>query len=200
MQVFRRIAADIQVGTLQRAVGAESGDDDETARTHGAPDLFDIAFAIFFPGQEVKHRAVVPNVVARLRQVHRGHIPDPPIDPGCTLTQPGVADRQRRFGDIQHGDMLVVRIQQVVDQHGCACTHVDDARFGGIQPGAADDFQRDFGARLEPADAVDLLAAVDVFPMLAVAHLASLRSAMKLDYLATTSPPAAFQPSKPPSI
>ena len=43
MQVFRRIAADIQVGTLQRAVGAESGDDDETTRPHGAPDLFDMA-------------------------------------------------------------------------------------------------------------------------------------------------------------
>ncbi len=128
VQGIRGVTADIKVGTLQRPGGAEGGDDDMAAGTHGAQHLVHIAAAICLLRQKMEHGTVVPNIKGGLGQVHRGDIADAPIHLRGTRAQSRPRNRQRRSGDIQHREVVVTGAQQVIDQHRGPGTDIDDAR------------------------------------------------------------------------
>ena len=79
VQVIRGVAADIEVGALQWAIGAKGGDDDMAAGTHSMPHLIHITAAIGGVHQKMEHRPVVPHIKTGLRQGHGGHIADAPV-------------------------------------------------------------------------------------------------------------------------
>jgi len=81
----------------------------------------------------------------------------------------GAGERAERGGDrgagqIQHTQLTIARIEQIIHQGRGSAAHVDDGgRRRGSMPG--DQLQGFLGMLLEPADLGGSLAGVDIFPM-----------------------------------
>jgi len=91
--------------------------------------LLDIARAVGRGGQEMKHRTVVPDVIARGRQLGPGDVGGDPLHRLRARAEPRAAGCQRRFGEVEHGQIAITGIEQIVHQHRRAAADVDDVRI-----------------------------------------------------------------------
>jgi hypothetical protein len=130
---FPNVVADrIQPAALQRALRAERGQYRVAARLQGMGELPQVVRALFRLGQEVEHGAVVPQVVAGLRQRRVEQVGRQPGHRVRRLAQAFTGDVQGRRGNVEHAEVAVAACKQVVDQGRCAAAHIE---HGGVALG-----------------------------------------------------------------
>ncbi len=81
--------------------------------------------AIFRLGQEMKGRAIVPNVVGLGRLPFR-HVRDHPLHSRVERDEPSLGDCYRFFGEIKNSDSLEALINESVDQARRAGADIND--------------------------------------------------------------------------
>lgn len=149
---------------LGGAVLGEGSNDDQASRPDRMQDLTDIGAAVLGCGQEMEHCAIMPDIVALCRQIGHKYVRLQPAYICSARPQSCAVHGQCVARNVGHRDVAVTRIQQIVDQGGCATTNVDDPRRRR-DTRFADELERAFGMRLKPADLGGGPGRVDLFPM-----------------------------------
>src|SRR5665647_3695829 len=90
------ITHDIQAAAFERPFRSEGGDDDMTAWFYGSRHLPDIGGPLLRFGEEMEYRAIVPHVVAMLRQIDLGDIGCQPCHVVCVLSLIHISEPTRR--------------------------------------------------------------------------------------------------------
>ncbi len=134
------------------------------ARLHRPRDLADIGRPILRPGQEVKHRPVVPDIEASRLERIAGDIPAMPLDPGRRRAQSLSGNLQGGRGKVQYVHLPIAHGHQVIDQRRFAAADIYDPAFAAGRR-LTDQLQRDLQVRPVPAHLVGAPGAVDVIPM-----------------------------------
>ena len=128
---IRVVAHDIEPAARGRTLEAEGAHDDVASRPHSAYDLVNIRRTLLGHGQEVENGPIVPNVICIGFQSRRYEIPDnPPHQPGISA-QSLLRDFNRRFRNIEDGQMSVSTGQKIVYQCGFAAADINNRR---VQP------------------------------------------------------------------
>ena len=114
-QAFGIVTLHRQAAAFLRTVGREGRDDGMAARLHAGMQAVDIGCAVLFLDQEVKRRAVVPDVEG-LRRLPNRRIGRDPLHGGALLAEARLRRLQRGFRQIQHRDRGKTVCQQGIDQ------------------------------------------------------------------------------------
>ena len=118
-----------------------------------APNLLNVRFAFLCTGEEMKDRAIVPDVKVLVRQ---NSVEDVPFQP-CDATSRGVSQAvacpiDRGSRQIEDCDVGVTPCNELVHQEGISTADVQDLRIFG-KARALDEIQGSLRVRLEPAQA-----------------------------------------------
>ena len=104
---------------------SERGHDDVASRSQSFEQTRQIGVLIGFPGEEVKHGTVVPEVDL-LRQMQITRIRDKPIHLAGPGTQACPGCIQGGVGDINHGQFLEATFEELVDKSGRTAPDVNN--------------------------------------------------------------------------
>src|SRR6185312_5716733 len=122
------VTRDRQTAAFFRAIERESRDDGVSAGFQTAHEARDIGGAVFFVGEKVERRPVVPDVLSPRRLPDRG-ICHQPLNPVGTRAEASPGGLQCRVRQIEHRDILKPQLDEMVDQPRRAATNVDDGRL-----------------------------------------------------------------------
>jgi len=172
MEAFRGVADYRKSAAGLRTVLSKRGHENMTARPHGSANLLDIGLAISCMGEEMKNRAIVPDRVGALVELDSQDIRQHPPYPGRFRAETIPGDLQSRLRQIQHADIPIAGVEKVIHQNRRAGSDVDD-RGGAIGTDPVDQVERSACFGLKPAYVVDILGAVDGFPMRSGIHHSS---------------------------
>ena len=164
----RVIAAHGQTAAALRTVGREGPDDHRPAVVHHVPHVCDVPHPVFGFRQEVKERAVVPDV-------HLGNRPwtrDVSLDPSHAIglfAQPCSRPRQGGRGNIEYRHAAQAPGDEVIHEAGIPTPDVDHSRRGG-QPRSLQQVEGYRRLGLEPAHFLRGFRGVDTIPVCFAIH------------------------------
>jgi hypothetical protein len=133
-------------------------------RLHHPQYRLDIGAALLRRGQEMKNRAVVPDVDGMTGQIGVRDIRRHPVDRVRRRAEPCPGDRKRRFREIKHGECRIALPQQIVDQRRRSAADIQH-RCRSRQAGLADEAKGTQRVVLKPAHALGGNVRVDLLPV-----------------------------------
>lgn len=161
-----RIPDDVEATAARRSVFSEGGQEDEATWSDGSSYLVDVPRAIGSVREEVKDRAIMPEIECVRRQLDRQDITLVPRD-GVRTARPGKPRRglrERGSGQIERGDPMIPGGEEAIHQRRRTGADIDD-RGVAIGDRATNEIERHARLRLEPAHLVWCRGAVDVLPV-----------------------------------
>jgi hypothetical protein len=126
VQRFFVVAHDIQAAALSGPLWPKGTDDNVPSQPNRGSNLPNVGGAVLRHSQEVKHCAVVPDVVGVWRQTNLRDIADEPRYALSRRAQPFLGHRNGGFGNVQDGDAVVAAREEIVDERGFASSDVND--------------------------------------------------------------------------
>jgi hypothetical protein len=116
-------------------------------------DRLDVRGATWRVGEEVEHRAIVPEVDARFVEERGRRVTDDPTHARRRVPEPRARMLERLRGDVGDGHPLEPSGEEIVDERRSAAPHVDDVR-ARVEPAAVDPRERPLEAWPVPAHRV----------------------------------------------
>lgn len=167
------VTHDWQATALCRPLAAKRGHDDVATRLVRTQDLLDICLTVCLRRQKVEHGAIVPEVDAVGGEGRTG---DVSLHPGHAIRSGSQAVPtfcQGGSRQVQHRQVGVAIVQQVIDQRGGSAADIDDGR-ASVEAACLGQPHGRIGVLLKPANAVRRFGGIDLFPVLFVLHAALL--------------------------
>ena len=121
------VTLDIEATAFRGTLRSESSDNDVSTRLDRFLDAFDVGGTIGGGRQEMKNRAVVPNVIGIWRKVCPRNIGYEPFDAISQGSQPRLGDIDRGLGNVKDREVAITACEQVVNQCGFAASNIDNS-------------------------------------------------------------------------
>jgi hypothetical protein len=121
-ECFGRVAHDWETAALRRAVQRECRDDRLSARLQNAAEMLGVTRTIGGIGEEVKERAIVPQIGWRRRPLSGDISLDPP---DRRVRQSLLCAAERRAGDINDRQALDAASDQTICEAGISAPDID---------------------------------------------------------------------------
>ena len=117
----------------------------------------------------MEDRSIVPELERPGGQLSNCYVGADPCYAGCFLSEACSGSLESRLGNIEHRDIRVTEIEEIVDERRRAAADVDDPGRP-IDVGALEVGQRSLEMRPESAHAARALGRVDRVPVLSARH------------------------------
>lgn len=87
-----------------------------------------IGLPVFWMGQEMEYRAIMPEIKGMLTKIYRGDVCFDPLNALGLLAQSVLAGFKRGPRQIKYGEMVEIQGQKIIDEGGSSPTHIDQCR------------------------------------------------------------------------
>lgn len=158
------ILPDRNATTPGGTVVGEGADDELTTRLDGPGCEVAVLPDVFIGSEEMKGCAVVPEVEGTFRLIVQ-NVGHHPLHQICPVGEAGTSALNSRFRYIEHGNVGVPLVEEMVSQKTIAAAYVYDVGVGS-KAGSLYQVERGMWPGLIPADFGKGFGLIDVFPVL----------------------------------
>src|SRR5258708_31903121 len=122
MDLLRAVTHDLETAACLRPLGAERRHDNVPTRPEPPAHRRNVATACLEIAQEMKHRAIVPEIVTMFGELCTGDVLNHPGRLASSRAEALLRSGDRRRRDVEHRDVRVPALQEIVHERGGAPT------------------------------------------------------------------------------
>lgn len=162
-----RVAHDFKPAAMRRSVGREARYDDVASSLDGSPGFCDVGSAVSGIGEKMEDSSIMPHIVHPPWEYRAENIGLEPRNMRRALAQPVLRHSQRGSRNVEHRQVPVIVVKEIIDQRRGTAADINDMRIQ-TRSDTANEVQRNSVVRLVPADLRGLLRSIYTLPMFAL--------------------------------